>query len=283
MKSKGASKKAKLDLGSKSDHKHVGKAEPVSPKPTPSPTELLAISKMKAAVAAAAASTSSNLSLAAAQSSLAGALELPSYPLFALLDLQKEFPRMAHVLNLAKTVTSSSEQAIPLEEVDAIQAELETLWSSVSIRARTLERERELLQHAPSSVSDASSSGLLEHYDLNHQEKINAVKSIIDSGHGTRTSVSAAAKLVLGVTTPSALTNNSLLLAAANSAPVLVGSTRKSNNSMAAKLEKQPKKKLKGEPGSAKGRAGSNSSGVGGLPANRFTQNRSHSLSLGKF
>ena len=162
---------------------------------------------------------------------------------------------------------------LPIDDVDALQYELESLWTSVTVRIRTIEAENEVLE----SVVATGSALLGDHYDAHHQEKINAVKNIIDSGHGTRTSVSAAAKLVMCVEPP--VETVSLI----SPSPV-AGSSRKSNNSAAAATSgppvpslnsRQPKKKLKAEMG---GKVK-----VGGYKPARAGQNRSHSMSMGKY
>lgn len=157
---------------------------------------------------------------------------------------------------------------LTMEDIDPLQAELETLWSNVATRIRILHREQISLQSVSGSSSVSHISIGLEHFDPQHQEKIASVAAIID--HGTRTSVSAAAKLVLGEQ-----------LGVGNSpvpSPAPAGQSATSTPSTkrsAAKGERLPKKKLKGE-GAGLGK----SKKVGGdKPAARATQNRSHSVS----
>jgi hypothetical protein len=85
---------------------------------------------------------------------------------------------------------TSPDPLLPIDDVDNLQYELESLWTQVNLRIRLITAEQEILESIPGSLNSEV------HYDATHAEKILAVKSIIDSGHGTRTSVSAAAKLV---------------------------------------------------------------------------------------
>jgi hypothetical protein len=147
--------------------------------------------------------------------------------------------------------------------IDSLQGELETLWSAMACRIRSLKTDQASIQNSSTTVNVAAVLG--EHFDPHHQEKINAVASLIDVGHGTRTSVSAAAKLVMGsqqVPSPSTSTPPPT--------PTVVS---KKTAAAAARLDKLPKKKLKGEPGSATKKGNEK-------PA-RSTQNRSHSVSSG--
>lgn len=81
-----------------------------------------------------------------------------------------------------------------MEDLDGLQGELETIWSSLAVRIRSLKVEQAILQN--SSASGNLSAVLGEHYDQHHQEKINAVASLIDAGHGTRRTVMAAMRIV---------------------------------------------------------------------------------------
>lgn len=147
-----------------------------------------------------------------------------------------------------------------MEDLDALQAELETLWSSMACRMRSLRADQAALQNSSSSTNVTAVLG--EHFDPHHQEKINAVASLIDAGHGTRTSVSAAAKLVMG--------------SQAGGTPGGSGSTgtpSKKTAAAASRQDKLPKKKLKGVAGPATKKGAEK-------PA-RATQNRSHSVSSG--
>jgi len=186
----------------------------------------------------------------------------PVYPVFQLPDLSdvKSFPRLSAMLQKNVPV-----EPLTMEDIDILQGELETLWSNVSIRTRNLKAEQGNLQTLPSSVS----SVLGEHYDPHHQEKINAVATIIDSGHGTRTSVSAAAKLLNVVANQSV---GSPGVAVSPSGPPTPGSSsKKSGNSV---KQDRPKKKLKGD-----GSTSVKPVGKKGEKLARATQNRSHSIS----
>lgn len=157
-----------------------------------------------------------------------------------------------------------------MEDIDPLQAELETLWSNVATRIRILHREQLSLQSVSggSSVSHHVNIGL-EHFDPQHQEKIASVAAIID--HGTRTSVSAAAKLVLG----GQLGVGNSPVPSPAPAGQSIPSTPSTKRSAQTKGERLPKKKLKGEgPGLGKSKKAG-----GDKPAARATQNRSHSVS----
>lgn len=154
--------------------------------------------------------------------------------------------------------------ALTMEDLDPLQAELETLWSNVATRIRLLNREQSS-PAAASSTSHGHNIGL-EHFDPQHQEKIASVAAIID--HGTRTSVSAAAKLVMGVQIG---TGNSPV---PSPSPAVQAVPTPGTKRTTAKGERLPKKKLKGE-----GAGGGKSKKAGDKPAARATQNRSHSVS----
>lgn len=175
-----------------------------------------------------------------------------------------------------------------MEDIDSLQAELETLWSNVASRIRLLNREQNNLQSLSSTTTTTTTTthhhniGMLEHFDPQHQEKIASVAAIID--HGTRTSVSAAAKLVMGVT--------SSPVPSPSPAAQSIASTPGGKRSATSKGERLPKKKLKGEGGGVgkakKAGAGAAAAVAASLaavaagvekPAARATQNRSHSVS----
>lgn len=153
-----------------------------------------------------------------------------------------------------------------MDDLDALQTELETLWSAMACRIRSLKVDQATLQNSSSTVNVSTSLG--EHFDPSHQEKINAVASLIDAGHGTRTSVSAAAKLVMGTQ------GGGLSTAGNSSSNSGIGSKKTAAATTPAKREdKLPKKKLKGEAGGMVKKGNDK-------PA-RATQNRSHSVSSG--
>lgn len=168
-----------------------------------------------------------------------------------------------------------------MEDLDALQAELETLWSATATRIRSLKMDQISLQNAPSSSLNVAAV-LGEHFDPHHQEKINAVASLIDAGHGTRTSVSAAAKLVMGsqqlqqnstAAGNGGSSNNSSIVGVAVTAAAPVNKKAATGAKSQDTKDKLPKKKLKGEASGAT-KKGSDK------PA-RATQNRSHSVSSG--
>ncbi|CAL8123821.1 unnamed protein product [Orchesella dallaii] len=202
----------------------------------------------------------------------------PSYPIFTHFNLA-DFPKINACIvgskggalsvasNPAAGAVGGDASAankpidnLTMEDIDTLQAELETLWSSVASRIRVLHKEQGLVQSTPTTTTHHSLA--LEHFDPQHQEKIAAVATIID--HGTRTSVSAAAKLVMASQLPA---SNSPVPSPAP-APVPTPSTKRSTTT---KGERLPKKKLKGEAGKSKK--------GGDKPPARATQNRSHSVS----
>jgi hypothetical protein len=161
-----------------------------------------------------------------------------------------------------------------MEDIEALQGELETIWSMLAVRMRSLKVEQGSLQNTSSSGSAAAVLG--DHYDLHHQEKINAVASLIDAGHGTRTSVSAAAKLVMGsqISGGGSSSGGGSGGGGGSGSGATTGTSKKTSTGSASRLDKLPKKKLKGE-------AGGMSKKGGEKPA-RATQNRSHSVSSGE-
>lgn len=200
--------------------------------------------------------------------------------------LNTEIPKISQMTQTFKEDGDKMTQPIPIpiDELDILQWELESVLTSLALRKNSIRIESEILDSlltGPSSDTSSvsiPSSLLPDHFDPQHQEKLNTVKSIIDSGHGTRTSVSAAAKLVMG-----AVDQTNVIVSAPTS--IVVGSSRKSNNSAAAATSvsvpspspsgRQPKKKLKADLG--------DKSKVGGTKPARAGQNRSHSVSLGEF
>ncbi|ODM94611.1 Transcriptional adapter 3-B [Orchesella cincta] len=209
---------------------------------------------------------------------------VPSYPIFTHFNLA-DFPKINACIQGSKggipAVASNPPSSVgveggggaaavaaankpidslTMEDIDTLQAELETLWSSVAARIRVLHKEQGLVQSTP--ITTTHHSLALEHFDPQHQEKIAAVATIID--HGTRTSVSAAAKLVMASQLPA---SNSPVPSPAPT-PVPTPSTKRSTTT---KGERLPKKKLKGEAGKSKK--------GGDKPPARATQNRSHSVS----
>jgi len=222
------------------------------------------------------------------------------YPTYTYSDLQ-EFSRLNMLLSMANNKGSGgdgSQQAeggasssasssggsglagLSMEDIEQLQGELETLWSTLAVRIRTLKVDQANLTHASAGGNSTAGGILGEHYDPHHQEKINAVASLIDAGHGTRTSVSAAAKLVMG-SQAIGPGGSSLLGNVGGGGSVAASSTsagKKSGANVGAggttsRLDKLPKKKLKGEAGGA--------SKKGGEKPARATQNRSHSVSSG--
>lgn len=172
------------------------------------------------------------------------------------------------------------EGIMTMDDLDALQAELETLWSAMACRIRSLKVDQATLQNSSSTVNVTTVLG--EHFDPHHQEKINAVASLIDAGHGTRSLLSAAAKLVMGSQTGggasgsggTSATGATSSSSAASSGLVSASKKTAATSGTTPKREdKLPKKKLKGEAGSMM-KKGSDK------PA-RATQNRSHSVSSG--
>jgi len=285
MKSKPPTKKAKLDAQSS--------PQPIEGQGKPKAKILNAIKEGASTSKAAAAAASELLATSKLKTpgTLAGTsapLRL-SFPILPTPEISKEFPRIANMVHQFKVEGSQGSLApvappilLPIDEVELIQHELETLWSMIAVRTRIIRTENEILESLLAGNADMSSATMAsllgDHYDPHHQEKLNTVKSIIDSGHGTRTSVTAAAKLVLGVEQTKGMTP-----VASSSASIVVGSNRKSNNSAAAATSvsipspspsaRQPKKKLKAELG--------DKSKVGGNKPARAGQNRSHSVSMG--
>jgi hypothetical protein len=170
---------------------------------------------------------------------------------------------------------SGPEGIMTMDDLDSLQAELETLWSAMACRIRSLKVDQATLQNSASNVNLSAALG--DHFDPHHQEKINAVASLIDAGHGTRTSVSAAAKLVMGSqqnassgASSSGSSNASSSLGGKKTATPSSSTVSAVSNKREDKL---PKKKLKGEAG--------NLLKKGNDKPTRATQNRSHSVSSG--
>lgn len=187
----------------------------------------------------------------------------------AIFQSAKELKFCVHCSLALQNLSVHITDNLTMEDIDTLQTELETLWSSVATRIRLINREQGTIQTASSSTSHHHHN--LEHFDPQHQEKIAAVATIID--HGTRTSVSAAAKLVMGAQL--AVGGSPVPSPSAGVQPPS-GPIGKRNTT---KGERLPKKKLKGEGAAGGGKSKKAGGGGGEKPAARATQNRSHSVS----
>ncbi|CAG7678018.1 unnamed protein product [Allacma fusca] len=247
MKSKPPNKKARVEASNNSNDASPSKKEP------------LVASSTKATAA------SAELPPSVKVSSNNGNHHPPSFPTIYMPDLliSKDYTRLGQLITNA---SQTRPEALTMEDIDLLQTELESLWSNISVRIRNLRREQVALVNSPHVTNVTAVLG--EHYDPHHQEKINAVATLFDAGHGTRTSVSAAAKLVMGSQVPQGAQP-------ASPSVISAGPSRKSTaviSSVSQKLlEKQPKKKLKAE-------NEQKSKKVNKKPA-RAVQNRSHSIS----